>query len=96
MAKGHEHRQNTGASLPPAAHPVRFTAEEPDSLCPITNRGGHTWRVLYHLFRGLARWSLIWDSTPLPDVAHSWKASEDGRHYLFRLHRTSSGAMAHR
>ena len=72
-------------SLPPASHPLRFPANEPERLCPITVRHGHTWRVLCHLFRGLNRLSPIRESITLPDVARAWEASADGRHYLFRL-----------
>ena len=59
-----------GSSLPPAPHPLRFPANEPGRLCPITVQDGATLRTLQHLFRGLNRYSPLSESIALPDVAH--------------------------
>ncbi|MEZ4769747.1 MAG: ABC transporter substrate-binding protein [Caldilineales bacterium] len=84
------HYLQWGSSSPPAPHPLRFPADEPERLCPITIQGGHNWRLLYHLFRGLNRWSSVMDTNALADVASSWEVSEDGRRYLFGLRQNTT------
>ena len=78
------------SSVSPAPHPLRFSADEPERLCPITTEGGHIWRLLYHLFRGLNRWSSAMYSITLPDVARSWELSEGGRRYVFQLRQSAT------
>jgi ABC-type oligopeptide transport system substrate-binding subunit/DNA-binding SARP family transcriptional activator len=76
-------KTRAAAKLPPAPHPLRVRWLEPTTLDPSMSPDTHTSSVLMQLFSGLVRLST--DMDILPDVAHTWDVSEDGRRYVFHL-----------
>ncbi len=67
----------------PVSHPLRLRWLEPTTLDPALSPDSHTSSVLTQIFSGLLRLSPEMDI--LPDVAHAWDVSEDGRRYVFYL-----------
>jgi ABC-type oligopeptide transport system substrate-binding subunit/class 3 adenylate cyclase len=70
-------------TLQPAPHPIRLIIWDPPtldpSLCGDSTSGGY----IAEIFSGLVEIGMGWEI--IPDVAHSWEISEDGRKYVFHL-----------
>jgi oligopeptide transport system substrate-binding protein len=62
---------------------LRGNGPDPDSLDPHKARSTESMQILRDLFEGLTR--LDHDATPVPGAAESWKVSDDGRVYTFKL-----------
>ena len=71
------------ATVPAALQALRFSAAEPPSLDPSMANDTTSGMVVSLLFSGLV--ALSADMDVLPDVAHGWEVSADGRRYVFHL-----------
>ena len=72
------------ATLPPAPHPLRTTAEgEPLTLDPTLARETTSGIIIGQLFSGLVAESQ--ELEIVPDIAQRWEILEDGRKYIFHL-----------
>jgi len=66
-----------------ALQTLRFGFGEPPTLDPSIESDSASAMVISHLFSGLVAMSP--DLDVLPDVAHGWDVSPDGRRYVFHL-----------
>jgi len=71
------------AAEPAALQTLRFGEREPPTLDPSMAGDATSTMVVSHLFSGLVAMSP--DMDVLPDVAHGWDVSPDGRRYVFHL-----------
>ena len=70
-----------------AKDPVSFrfnNGAEPESLDPHVISGVPEHRIYEALFEGLTIFNAV-DASPLPGVAESWEASNDGKTYTFKI-----------
>jgi oligopeptide transport system substrate-binding protein len=80
--------QQAGAARPTssavaAGHTLRVRWLEPTTLDPAASLDDHTAALMSHLFSGLV--GLDPAMYIVPDVAHAWEITEDGRRFTFHL-----------
>ncbi|MBX3243375.1 MAG: peptide ABC transporter substrate-binding protein [Acidobacteria bacterium] len=82
--------QYYGRTTAPAENHLRYVSgSEPQSLDPAVPTGQPEARVIMALFDGLVEYHPK-SMEPMPAIAESWEASEDGTEYLFYLRKNAT------